>query len=88
MAGAITAGVSPNISSLLVELSGFPDSIDGKFMIPTAHLYCGVDNDGTFFIKNGERTVIVMRSISELTTFNGSPISTLSDLVSELYALV
>lgn len=88
MAGSITAGVSPNVSSLLVELSGFPDSIDGKFMIPTAHLYCGVDNDGTFFIKNGERTVIVMRSISELTTFNGSPISTLSDLVSELYALV
>lgn len=88
MTGEITAISSPNVSSLLVELSGFPDSIDGKFMIPTAHLYCGVDNDGTFFIKNGERTVIVMRSISELKAFNNSTISTLSDLVSELFLLV
>lgn len=88
MATAIEAVASPNVSSLKVTLSGFRNGFDGVHMMPCAHLYVGYEStSGTFYLKNGERSMIVLNSSDSIPTFNGSSIGSL-DLVAEFHALV
>lgn len=89
MAAAILAEASPNVTSLQVTFSGFRNGFDGVHMMPCAHLYVGYEEDsGVFYLKNGERSMLVLSSSDTIPTFNGSPISSLSDLVAEFKALV
>ena len=86
---SILAEASPNVTSLQVTLSGFRNGFDGVHMMPCAHLYVGYEvTSGTFYLKNGERSMIVLNSSDAIPTFNGSTIASLSDLVSEFKALV
>ena len=86
---SILAEASPNVTSLQVTLSGFRNGFDGVHMMPCAHLYVGYEStSGTFYLKNGERSMIVLNSSDSIPTFNGSTIASLADLVAEFKALV
>jgi len=86
---SILAEASPNVTSLQVTLSGFRNGFDGVHMMPCAHLYVGYEStSGTFYLKNGERSMIVLNSSDAIPTFNGSTIASLYDLVAEFKALV
>jgi len=88
MAGDITVEMGISGTSLDINFVGFdnPDN-NGRYICHVSSLQIGYSNN-VLYIKQNGHTLGVFISVSQINSFNGSPVTSLNDILDTFKTLI
>lgn len=88
MATSLTAEIGISGTSMDLVLSGFTiEDNNGRYIVPSSSLQVGLNN-GALYIKQNGHTILVLTDYAQLSTINGTPVTSLDMILDVFKALI